>query len=318
MEKYSNNATTTLNGTINSSVTSLVVTSAALFPTSGDFRIVIDSEIMKVTAVSGTTFTIERGLEDTTAASHTNGATISHIITADSLDQWRGDLLGFGAGAYRPAAGIKGRHFFDTDGPHRHFDDGSAWYTYGPSWLMTPHDDSGFSWVRQASGATTLANGLMHSLYVPTGDTDFSIRSKSKSGTYTITMGCNVTHGNGIAFGFGPRDSGTGKFIFFGHSWNGAMRIIKMNTATSYNSDYADSALNDGQDFTWASRHLLWLQFEADSSNFHFRSSYDGFNFITWATKSKTDFLATHDSFIYGAVANSYGSYFNILSWVEQ
>jgi hypothetical protein len=85
VEQFVNNAQTTLNGAINNSVTSLVVTSATGFPTVGNFRLLIDSEIMLVTAVSGTTFTITRGIEGTTAASHSSGAPVTHILTADAL-----------------------------------------------------------------------------------------------------------------------------------------------------------------------------------------------------------------------------------------
>lgn len=84
-EVFANNASTTLNGAINNSVTSLVVTSASQFPSSGNFRIIIDSEIMIVTAVSGTTFTVTRNAESTVAASHSNGATVTCILTAGAI-----------------------------------------------------------------------------------------------------------------------------------------------------------------------------------------------------------------------------------------
>jgi hypothetical protein len=95
-EVFSNKAETTLNGAINDVVTSLVVTSATGFPTSGDFRIVVDpdtatEEIMTVTAVSGTTFTIARATEEIagiqTAFSHANGATIKHVLTAGAVER---------------------------------------------------------------------------------------------------------------------------------------------------------------------------------------------------------------------------------------
>jgi len=84
-EQFANNASTTLNGGINNAVTSLVVTSASGFPSSGNFRIIIDSEIMIVTAVSGTTFTVTRNAESTSAASHSNGAAVTCILTAGSI-----------------------------------------------------------------------------------------------------------------------------------------------------------------------------------------------------------------------------------------
>lgn len=92
-EQFANNATTTLNGSITSTATSLVVTLASSFPTSPQFRIIIDSEIMLVTAVSGTTFTVSRGVENTTQASHSNLATVSMILTSGALDQLRSDLM---------------------------------------------------------------------------------------------------------------------------------------------------------------------------------------------------------------------------------
>lgn len=101
VEQFANLAQTTLSAAITStSATSCTVTSATLFPASGNFRILIDSEIMIVTAVSSTTFTISRGQEGTSAATHSNGATVTLILTAASLAQgiqdshttWCGDF----------------------------------------------------------------------------------------------------------------------------------------------------------------------------------------------------------------------------------
>ncbi len=86
-EKFSNFGASTLNGGINNSVTTLIVTSAATFPSSGQFRILIGSEIMLVTAVSTNTFTVTRGVESTSAASHSNADAVTQILTAASLAQ---------------------------------------------------------------------------------------------------------------------------------------------------------------------------------------------------------------------------------------
>jgi hypothetical protein len=88
VEQLANLAQTTLSAAITSTTaTSCTVTSATLFPATGNFRILIDAEIMIVTAVSSTTFTISRGQEGTTAATHTNGATVTCILTAGSVKQ---------------------------------------------------------------------------------------------------------------------------------------------------------------------------------------------------------------------------------------
>jgi hypothetical protein len=68
---------TTLNGGINNSVTALTLTSASGFP-SAPYTILIGTEEIRVTASSGTTVSaMTRGWDGTTAASHSNGDTIT-------------------------------------------------------------------------------------------------------------------------------------------------------------------------------------------------------------------------------------------------
>ena len=77
-------ASTTLNGSINNSVTSIVLTSATSFPTSG--TILIDSEKITYTGKSTNTLTgCVRGALSTTAASHTNTTAVTEFITTTNL-----------------------------------------------------------------------------------------------------------------------------------------------------------------------------------------------------------------------------------------
>ena len=72
-------STTTLNGAINSSVTTLTLTDATQFPSTGTNFIIIGSEEMSYTGVSGNTLTgVTRGVAGTTAASHSDGATVTN------------------------------------------------------------------------------------------------------------------------------------------------------------------------------------------------------------------------------------------------
>jgi hypothetical protein len=71
-------AITTTNGT------SLTVTSSATFP-AAPFRVVIDTELMLVTVVSGTTWTVTRGVESTTAATHASGTAVYAVLTAAGI-----------------------------------------------------------------------------------------------------------------------------------------------------------------------------------------------------------------------------------------
>jgi hypothetical protein len=84
-ELFANSAQSALVSSIGAADTTLSVLSATKFPSSGNFRILIDTELLLVTAVAGTTFTVTRGAESTTAAAHAAGATVTHVLTAGSL-----------------------------------------------------------------------------------------------------------------------------------------------------------------------------------------------------------------------------------------
>lgn len=81
--RVANSASTTLATTINSTDTSIVLTDASLFPSSG--IISIESEIIAYSSKSSNTLTVQasgRGFEGTTAASHTSGVAVKLLVTA--------------------------------------------------------------------------------------------------------------------------------------------------------------------------------------------------------------------------------------------
>lgn len=87
-DTFANNAVSTLlNPVTSSGQTTLVLVSGSLFPSSGDFRIKVLTEIMICTARTGSTLTVTRGAESTTAASsYSASATVRHIITKGMLE----------------------------------------------------------------------------------------------------------------------------------------------------------------------------------------------------------------------------------------
>jgi len=85
--KFSNNASTTLTSAIAINDTSISINSAAGFPdisSSGYFYATVDSEVLKVTAVSGTTWTI-----DAATVAHNTDSTIELRVTAEVLEDVR-------------------------------------------------------------------------------------------------------------------------------------------------------------------------------------------------------------------------------------
>lgn len=87
-ENFANLYQTTINdsGGISDTDTSVTVTTATGAPPA-NFRLKCEDELMLVTAVVGSTFTITRGIEGTTATSHADGATVTHVLTAASVQE---------------------------------------------------------------------------------------------------------------------------------------------------------------------------------------------------------------------------------------
>ena len=91
---YSNVAVeTTLSGGATSGATSIGVTATTGFP-SPDFTLVIDpdtasEELVLVTGVGGTTLTVTRGYDGTTAVAHDAGAVVRHVHSAKDFKDSR-------------------------------------------------------------------------------------------------------------------------------------------------------------------------------------------------------------------------------------
>ncbi len=92
-EVFANDARDAVNTAMDASVTSLVVKDASTFPTTGNFRVNIGTEIMLVTAVSGATFTVVRGHEGTVAAAHSVDDVVTGIVTAGAIEQMAKDYV---------------------------------------------------------------------------------------------------------------------------------------------------------------------------------------------------------------------------------
>ena len=161
-ERFSNQAVTTLSAAITTTTaTSCTVTDASSFPTSGNFRIKIDGELLLVTAASGTTFTITRGIENTTAATHASGADVIHLLTKGSLEARVANRFISDLYANKPAAGVKGRLFMPTDGIYLEYDDGSAWHKYGPCQRLKAPPQTGWTWFNQGNATVTYTGSAL-------------------------------------------------------------------------------------------------------------------------------------------------------------
>lgn len=109
-EQFANLGASTTTGQ-SSGATTLVVSSAASFPSSGTFTVYVDSglnqELERVTAVSGTTFTVTRRLPPTTTVlSHSAGAQVVMVESQESFTQLEQDAALLAVGIVNSQAGL--------------------------------------------------------------------------------------------------------------------------------------------------------------------------------------------------------------------
>lgn len=135
MERFSNFAQSTITGAIDGSTNPVTfsVDSASAFPANGNFRVIIDNEILLVTSVTGAAFTATRAQEGTSIAAHSSGIKITHILTAKSLENIIGQNTLSDTFANRPTAAIPGRLYYPTDEALYYRDTGSAWQMILPN-----------------------------------------------------------------------------------------------------------------------------------------------------------------------------------------
>ncbi|MBS0207499.1 MAG: hypothetical protein JSS27_00960 [Planctomycetes bacterium] len=87
-EQLVNNGASTLVAAISRAQTTCAIHDASSFPTAGNFRVVVDSELMLVTSVSGNTLTVTRGIEDSVADAHDANAAVVAVMTAGGITQF--------------------------------------------------------------------------------------------------------------------------------------------------------------------------------------------------------------------------------------
>lgn len=94
-------ARTTLASGVDNSTTTFSVTAVSGWPSSFPYTLVIDQdtvneEIVEVSARSGTTLTVTRGVDGTTAVAHSAGAAVQHGVSARDFDEPNAFINGTG------------------------------------------------------------------------------------------------------------------------------------------------------------------------------------------------------------------------------
>lgn len=269
-ERLQNNSTTTLNGGLDASTTSVAVTDGSVFPSEGDYRIIIDSEIMLVTARSTNTLTVTRAAESTVAATHANAADVTLILTEDAVESYVRQTVPFHG--YSPALRI-----YNTAG--------------------AIIDEGDFTWVNQSTATSTDVNNAILVKLAATTGANFNAKVISSSSAPYAMIGCIHMLGPIVTEAVGQpraglvfRESGTGEMISFcarKRSDGGGVQLVvqRWTDATTFSAE-------QHSEFFALSQERIWLRIEDDNTDLNFSISADGVNWMEIYTESRTAFMA--------------------------
>lgn len=305
-ERFANDAGSQLASSIDDDDATLTVASANTFPTEGNFRIIVDSEIMLVIAVVGTTFKILRGQEGTSAASHSSAAGVFHVVTAGALASRDDDIRQADLLVNRDVAGQAGRVYIPTTG-YVARDNGILWESM-PMWRLTPPVIGDFAWVNQGTSTVTDVKGVvvLEPQSVASGESLRMLVKAAPTPPYTITLafyglsGPNNT-ATGTQYGFCWRDSATGKVITWGPGTQGAAYPTKL-----YHTRWASPTSVTTQVANYYPTPIspFWLRMSDDGTNRTAQISGDGFRFENIVAPEGRTTHITPDQV--GIFANSY------------
>jgi len=163
----SGEAQTSLNGGINSSTTTIVLTDATLFPSSGTSFIQIGTEEISYTGISGNTLTgVTRGVRNTTAASHSNADTVTNST----------DYVAWGEEASGDLVIDPGMWSIDN---------------FGDKIIALIHNGQVFEWDSNASNATATRATLIQN--APTASRDMIVSTPDR---HLVFFGTETTIGD--------------------------------------------------------------------------------------------------------------------------
>lgn len=262
-EQLSNNAVTSVGSTMDNSQTTLVVTLATAFPTEGNFRVGLQDELMLVTGVSGTTFTVVRGIEGTTAVSHNAGTEVLHVFTEGSFSQMMSDYLPLSRSAI---GGSKPPLLHMSNAAGVNLSSGSFTWVNQNSATVADLTLGGMSFIiPQASGAST----------------NLSLFKKSAPATpYKITVAVTHTSSGTVSnttdipwIGLMFRESATNKFIAIRQHPQPRSAVIYYTSVTTPSATLFDASVPIAQ-------YLTYYQIEDDGTTIFFRRSNNGINWM--------------------------------------
>jgi hypothetical protein len=295
-ELLRNFATTNLDGSIDNSVTSIDVDDGSVFPSTGNFRVKVEDEIMLVTARSSDTLTVVRGSESTAAASHGDNTVITLILTNGSLTEYNKDAVPLWGLSTQPALKLVA-------------DDGQT--------LLTTAD---WTWANQGSASVSDQGGTIV-MRAPTASGE-NVRVQYKSApsapyVYQAAFRWLLPAGSSdvalMVFGFRKNSDGKLSALAFqthtnGGFWQGqnVLSVYNWNTPTSFNSTGL------GVRFCNIYGPEIWIKIEDDNTNLKWYIG-DGTNYALIHSMGRTAFMSGGPDQIFWGLNNFNNADYEIL-----
>ncbi|MHA1950972.1 MAG: hypothetical protein ACW987_13995 [Candidatus Thorarchaeota archaeon] len=262
-EQFINSASTTLSADMTAGQTTASVSDGGAFPATGDFRILIGTELMLVTARSGNTLTVVREIENSNAVAHSSTDAVDAILTAGALETYAEENTWHGNTA--PPLRIE---------------------NLSTGVRATVSD---FTWVNQGSAtATDRGNRIMLSVPAFTGAQLRGLFMSAPSAPYSITLACRGMgkRENYGQFGLAFRESSSGKLIEIVKLFNEQLEIPKHNSPTSYNS-----SLLSATNWAWGPG-VVWFKIEDDNTTLKFYTGINGLDWQLMGSEGRTVFMS--------------------------
>lgn len=178
---------------------------------------------------------------------------------------------------------------------------------------LTPPVDANYSWANQGGASVNPASNMIYLLAPATSGNNLRMRVLSTPATpYTLTA-CvipNIIDVNFCSCGMVWRDSVSGKVITFGYGGaTHGVSVSKFTSPTVFSATYTSLALTIPGPF-------LWFKMTDDGTNRISKFSYDGINYRTLHTVSRTDFLTANQIGFYADPNQTTGdSAITLVSW---
>lgn len=240
-----------------------------------------------VTSVSGTTLTLSANL----ANSHSNGANVYHVPTANGMTRAMQDLAGEYAYPWnRILSGATTKVAADF-----------TWLNQGSA-TCTDADDGGLNMTMPSEAATQIRGK-----YITAPATPWKVTAR-------LEFGQGFADGDGSYFGIMARESSTSK-LYLALLKGDNLALWRMTNETTF-SALVDSELENNND-------AVWLQLQDDGTNIRGYASYDGYNFVEWWNEGRTSFMAGGANQIgFFACSNTTstasGAVFHFKSWIVE